>query len=240
MLTSQLLQIVPSLLCFEFLLSKAHRPATAFLQSESCPHSGIPNKGQADPQLHSVHSYLRQISKAPRSEESDKEREESFASRPSAVSFYPRTLPQIPSLSPHSASLRNLPNLFQDSLGHQTLVPHWLERHKRGFQPADSDRWLCRGAQWRLLPVIPLQLTFQRKAQSRGSDLREADLINPAKGRAASSLHWLAAFSEHCRDNPLKCYLRKHQEVTFGRSQKVGERLKQECVINRRTFTTRS
>lgn len=65
-----------------------------------------------------------------------------------------------------------------------------------------------------------LAADLPKKAPKPGSDLKEADFINPAKGRAASSLHWLAAFSVHCQDNPLKCYLRKQQEVTLGEAKR--------------------
>lgn len=54
-----------------------------------------------------------------------------------------------------------------------------------------------------------------------GSDPKEADLINPAKGRAASSLHWLAAFNAHCQGQPFKMLLKKKAPGSYaGRSQR--------------------
>jgi hypothetical protein len=47
-----------------------------------------------------------------------------------------------------------------------------------------------------------LAADLPKKDPKPGSDLKEADLINPGKGRAASSLHWLAAFSAHCQGQP--------------------------------------
>lgn len=43
-----------------------------------------------------------------------------------------------------------------------------------------------------------LAADLPRKNPKLGSDLKEVDLINTAKGRAASGLHWLAAFSADC------------------------------------------
>lgn len=54
------------------------------------------------------------------------------------------------------------------SLDHPPRPPSQrLVRHKRGFQPADSDGWLGRGTQWWRGHVSALQLTFQRTSQSR-------------------------------------------------------------------------
>lgn len=112
--------------------------------------------------------YFRQIEKAPHFEELDKGKRvicisalccfflshysssDSFPLPPFILLKRSPPLPRLPRSAPHH---------------HFTLVPHWLERHG-GFQPTDSDRWLCRGPQWRPLNVIPSQLTFWRKPQS--------------------------------------------------------------------------
>lgn len=54
-----------------------------------------------------------------------------------------------------------------------------------------------------------LAADLPKKDPKQGSDLEEADLINPGKGRAASSLHWSAAFSAHCQGQPFKMLLKK-------------------------------
>lgn len=79
-----------------------------------------------------------------------------------------------------------------------------------------------------------LAADLPKKDPKPGSDLKEADLINPGKGRAASSLHWLAAFSAHCQGQPFKMLLEEKAPGSYvGRSQRLGERLKQECLTTR-------
>lgn len=55
----------------------------------------------------------------------------------------------------------------------------------------------------------PLAADLPKKNPKLGSDPEEANLINTAKGRAASGLPWLAAFSADCKGHPFKMLSKK-------------------------------
>lgn len=66
-----------------------------------------------------------------------------------------------------------------------------------------------------------LAADLPKKAPKLGSDLKEADFINTGKGKAASGLHWLAAFSAQCQGQPFKTVLKKKAPGSYvARSQR--------------------
>lgn len=121
------------------------------------------------------------------------------------------------------------------------LVLSWLGRHKRGFQPAGSDGWLCKGTQW---PVQACHQPRSRPSKERTqakSDLREADLIKvTAKGGTACGLHSLQRDS----DKTLKYSSRRKSQETYVTTMFKGggekEKAIEMCLINKHRHTKSS
>lgn len=102
--------------------------ASLSTERESCLHSQTPNKSQADPLLLLFGFYFWQISKVPRSEESDKGGVICISALCCfCLSHYSSS--DSPPFILLKSSFHPVPRLLRSGSPF-TLVSHWLERHR--------------------------------------------------------------------------------------------------------------